>query len=135
MKNTKKKSTTKKTPIKRKRPNQMNETELRRKYSTWMKNFSFGLSELIELPKNTQMYLWGCVLQQSLFNQTTNPFWNEMYKNDLYPDETDMEDVKLSPLNKKRLENSMEELITTGCRRKFVGVLNSIDKSFHTGEY
>ena len=100
-----------------------------------MNNFVYGATQITELPQETQIYLWGVVLQQILYNQTTIPFWSEMYKHNLYPNETDMEDAKLSPLIKKKLEHSMEDLITTGCRRKFVGVLNSIDKSFSTGEY
>jgi hypothetical protein len=118
-----------------KRPNQLSEAELKRKYSSWMKNFVYGAMQITELPKETQLYLWGVVLQQTLYNQTTIPFWSEMYKHNLYPNETDMEDAKLSPLIKKKLEHSMEDLITTGCRRKFVGVLNSIDKTYNTGEY
>jgi hypothetical protein len=35
----------------------------------------------------------------------------------------------------KRLMSGMENLITGGGRRKFVGVLNSIHKSFAEGEY
>ena len=128
---------TKKTakPNRNKRPNQLSEAELKRKYSSWMKNFVYGAMQITELPKETQLYLWGVVLQQTLYNQTTIPFWSEMYKHNLYPNKTDMEDAKLSPLIKKKLEHSMEDLITTGCRRKFVGVLNSIDKTYNTGEY
>ena len=118
-----------------KRPNQLSEAELKRKYSSWMKNFVYGATQITELPQETQIYLWSVVLQQILYNQTTIPFWSEMYKHNLYPNETDMEDAKLSPLIKKKLEHSMEDLITTGCRRKFVGVLNSIDKTYNTGEY
>ena len=134
MRNTKKKTTKSKTY---KRPNQLSETELRRKYNSWMNHFTYGATQITELPQETQIYLWAVVLQQVLYNQTTNPFWNEMYKQEenLYPNETDMDDVKLFPLIKKKLENSMEDLITTGSRRKFVGFLNSIDKTYNTGEY
>jgi|SaaInlStandDraft_2_1057019.scaffolds.fasta_scaffold83312_2 hypothetical protein len=132
MRNTKKKTTKSKTY---KRPNQLSETELRRKYNSWMNHFTYGATQITELPKETQIYLLGVLLQQTLYNQTTNPLWSEMYKHNLYPYETDMEDTKLLPLIKKKLENSMEDLITTGCRRKFVGVLNSIDKTYNTGEY
>ena len=132
MRNTKKKTTKSKTY---KRPNQLSETELRRKYNSWMNHFTYGATQITELPKETQIYLLGVLLQQTLYNQTTNPLWSEMYKHNLYPYETDMEDTKLLPLIKKKLENSMEDLITTGCRRKFVGVLGNIDKSFHRGEY
>jgi hypothetical protein len=132
MRNTKKKTTKSKTY---KRPNQLSEAELRRKYNSWMNHFTYGATQITELPKETQIYLLGVLLQQTLYNQTTNPLWSEMYKHNLYPYETDMEDTKLLPLIKKKLENSMEDLITTGCRRKFVGVLNSIDKTYNTGEY
>ena len=132
MRNTKKKTTKSKTY---KRPGQLSEAELRRKYNSWMNHFTYGATQITELPKETQIYLLGVLLQQTLYNQTTNPLWSEMYKHNLYPYETDMEDTKLLPLIKKKLENSMEDLITTGCRRKFVGVLNSIDKTYNTGEY
>ena len=134
MRNSKKKPTK---PKQNKRPTQMSEAELKRKYKRWMEHFVYGTTQITELPQDTQIYLWGVVLQQALYNQTTNPFWYEMYKQEdnLYPNETDIDDTKLFPLIKKKLEHSMEDLITTGCRRKFVGVLNSIDTTFRTGEY
>ena len=137
MRNTRKKLTKRKQI---KRPNQLSEAELKRKHKSFMKQFVYGTTQITELPKQTQIYLWGVVLQQTLYNQTTNPFWVEMYKQEenLYPNDEysiEMDDVKLLPLIKKKLENALEDLITTGGRRKFVGVLNSIDKTFNTGEY
>ena len=137
MKNTKKKTITK-TPVKPKKhkhPNQMTDTELRRKYSSWMKHFVYGVGQITELPKRTQHYLWFCVLQETLYNPTTNPFLHQMYKSDPFPVDTDMNDTELSPLNRKRLFSGMENLITNGGRKKFVGVLNGIDKSYSKGEY
>ena len=131
MRNTRKKITK---PKQNKRPNQLSEAELKRKHKSFMKHFVYGTTQITELPKQTQIYLWGVVLQQTLYNQTTNPFWNEMYKQDIEPNDTEMDDVKLLPLIKKKLENSMEELISNGGRRKFVGVLNSIQKSYEHGE-
>ena len=46
-----------------------------------------------------------------------------------------MNDTELSPLNRKRLFSGMENLITNGGRKKFVGVLNGIDKSYSKGGY
>ena len=112
----------------------MSEAELKRKHKSYMKQFVYGTTQITELPKQTQIYLWAVVLQEALYNQTTNPFWNEMYKQDIEPNNIEMDDVQLFPLIKKKLENSMEELITTGGRRKFVGVLNSIQKSYEHGE-
>ena len=132
MKNTKKKTTK---PKRNKQPNKMSEGELKRTHTKYMKNFVYGMRQIIELPEETQIYLWGVVLQQTLYNQTTNPYWNEMYNYNLYPYEVGMNDEKLLPLIKKRLEGSLEELITSGSRRKFVGVLNSIHKSYEQGEY
>jgi hypothetical protein len=102
-----------------------------------MGNISYGISEILELPKDTQQYILFCLLQDTLYNNTTNPIFSQLYKQDLYTRYTDepLVDVELCPLNRKRVMNGLQELITGGGRRRFVGVLNSIDKSFHTGEY
>ena len=118
-----------------KRPNQMSPAELRRKYGCWMKNLIYGIQQIIELPEQTQQRLLFCVLQETLYNPTTNPFLYQMYKDDPFPEETSMNDTELIPLNRNRLFAGIENLITGGGRKKFVGVLNSIDKSISTGEY
>ena len=118
-----------------KRPNQMSPAELRRKYGCWMKNLIYGIQQIIELPEITQQRLWFCVLQETLYNPTTNPFLHQMYKDDPFPEETSMNDTELIPLNRNRLFAGIENLITGGGRKKFVGVLNSIDKTYNTGEY
>ena len=43
MRNTKKKTTKSKTY---KRPNQLSETELRRKYNSWMNHFTYGATQI-----------------------------------------------------------------------------------------
>ena len=100
-----------------------------------MKNFQYGISEIVELPSNTQQYILFCLLQDTLYNSTTNPIFSQLYKQDLYERDELLVDVELAPLNRKRLLDATQELITGGGRKKFVGVLNSIDKSFSTGEY
>ena len=136
MKNTKKKTITK-TPVKPKKPHQMDEKTLLRTHDRWMKNIQYGISQILELSNETQQYILFCLLQDTLYNTTTNPIFSQLYKQDLYTRYVDepLVDVELSPLNRKRVMDGLEELITGGGRRKFVGVLNSVDKSFHTGEY
>ena len=136
MKNTKKKTITK-TPVKPKKPHQMDEKSLLRTHDRWMKNIQYGISQILELSNETQQYILFCLLQDTLYNDTTNPIFSQLYKQNLYTRYVDepLVDVELSPLNRKRVMDGLEELITGGGRRKFVGVLNSVDKSFHTGEY
>ena len=136
MKNTKKKTITKKS-VKPKKPHQMDEKTLLRTHDRWMKNIQYGISQILELSNETQQYILFCLLQDTLYNDTTNPIFSQLYKQNLYTRYVDepLVDVELSPLNRKRVMDGLEELITGGGRRKFVGVLNSVDKSFHTGEY
>ena len=136
MKNTKKKTTTKKS-VKPKKPHQMDEKTLLRTHDRWLGNITYGINEILELPKDIQQYVLFCLLQDTLYNDTTNPIFSQLYKQDLYTREDDdpLVDVELSPLNRKRVLKGLEELITGGGRKKFVGVLNSVEKSFHTGEY
>ena len=131
------KKTITKTPVKPKKPHQMDERSLLRTHDRWMGNISYGISEILELPKDTQQYILFCLLQDTLYNNTTNPIFSQLYKQNLYTRYADepLVDVELCPLNRKRLMSGMENLITGGGRRRFVGVLNSVDKSFHTGEY
>ena len=46
-----------------------------------------------------------------------------------------LEDYQLAPLDRKRLFNGMEDLITGGGRKKFVGVLSQLKQSYENGEY
>jgi hypothetical protein len=131
-----KKTITKKS-VKPKKPHQMDERSLKRIHHKWMGNIRYGINEILALPTNTQQYILFCLLQDTLYNGTSNPIFSQLYKQDLYTryDEEPLVDVELAPLNRKRLMSGMENLITGGGRRRFVGVLNSVDKSFHTGEY
>jgi hypothetical protein len=132
----KKKSITKKS-VKPKKPHQMDERSLLRTHDRWLGNITYGINEILELPKETQQYILFCLLQDTLYTDTTNPIFSQLYKQDLYTRYVDepLVDVELCPLNRKRLMSGMENLITGGGRKKFVGVLNSIHKSFATGEY
>ena len=132
----KKKSITKKS-VKPKKPHQIDEKSLLRTHDRWMKNIQYGISQILELSNETQQYILFCLLQDTLYNTTTNPIFSQLYKQDLYTRYVDepLVDVELVPLDRKRVMKGLEELITGGGRRKFVGVLNSVDKSFHTGEY
>ena len=127
----------KKKAKKAKKPHQMDEKSLLRTHDRWMGNITYGINEILELPKDTQQYILFCLLQDTLYNSTTNPIFSQLYKQDLYTryEGEPLVDVELAPLNRKRVMDGLQELITGGGRRKFVGVLGSIDKSFHTGEY
>jgi hypothetical protein len=136
MKNAKKKTITK-TPVKPKKPHQMDEKSLLRTHDRWMKNIQYGISQILELSNETQQYILFCLLQDTLYNDTTNPIFSQLYKQNLYTRYVNepLVDVELVPLDRKRVMKGLEELITGGGRKKFVGVLNSVEKSFHTGEY
>ena len=120
-----------------KKAHQMDEKELKKIHDRWMGNITYGINEILALPKDTQQYILFCLLQDTLYNSTTNPIFSQLYKQDLYTryDDEPLVDVELAPLNRKRVMESLQELITGGGRRKFVGVLGNIDKSFHKGEY
>jgi hypothetical protein len=122
---------------KTKKPHQMDEKELKRIHDRWMGNITYGINEILALSKDTQQYILFCLLQDTLYNSTTNPIFSQLYKKDLYTryDDEPLVDVELAPLNRKRVMEGLQELITGGGRRKFVGVLGNIDKSFHRGEY
>ena len=127
----------KKNTKKVKKAHQMDEKELKKIHDRWMGNITYGINEILGMPKDTQQYILFCLLQDTLYNNTTNPIFSQLYKQNLYTRYADepLVDVELCPLNRKRLMSGMENLITGGGRRRFVGVLNSVDKSFHTGEY
>ena len=132
-----KKTITKKKSVKPKKPHQMDERSLLRTHDRWLGNITYGINEILELPKETQQYILFCLLQDTLYNNTSNSIFSQLYKQNLYTRYADepLVDVELCPLNRKRLMSGMENLITGGGHRKFVGVLNSIHKSFHTGVY
>ncbi len=113
--------------------------ELKRKYSSWMKNFMYGINELVEETKYTQHYIFFILLQECLYNQTTSPFLSQMYKRDedFYKTDVDgeLEDYQLAPLNRKKLLGAFEDVITGGGRKKFVNVISQIKHSQETGEY
>ncbi len=113
--------------------------ELKRKYSSWMKNMMFGINELVNEDTNTQHYIFFILLQECLYNQTTSPFLSQMYKRDedFYKTDVDgeLEDYQLAPLNRKKLLGAFEDVITGGGRKKFVNVISQIKHSQETGEY
>ena len=120
--------------------------ELKRKYNNWMKNFVYGIQQMVNESSNTQSWIFFILLQDCLYNRTTNTFFSQMYKRDkdFYKIETDdglefltnnLEDYQIAPLDRKRLFNGMEDLITGGGRKKFVGVLSQLKQSYENGEY
>ena len=122
-----------------KKKQEISTRELKRKYNNWMKNFVYGIKQMVNEHPSTQTWIFYILLQDCLYNKTTNPFWVEMYKRDedFYKKETIgvLEDYQLAPLDRKRLFNGMEELITSGGRKKFVGILSQMKQSYEKGEY
>ncbi len=113
--------------------------ELKQKHNKWMKNFVYGVQEMVNSHPNIQHWIFFILLQDCLYNKTTNPFFAQMYQRDeeFYKVETDdgLEDYQLAPLDRKRLLNGMEELIISGSRKKFVGILEQLKQSYEKGEY
>ena len=120
--------------------------ELKRKYNQFMKNMVDGIQQMVNAHPSTQSWIFFVLLQDCLYNKTTNPFFVEMYRRDedFYKVDTDggleyltnnLEDYQLGHLDRKRLINGMEDLITGGGLKKFVGVLNQLKHSYENGEY
>ena len=104
-----------------------------------MKNMVDGIQQMVNAHPSTQSWIFFILLQDCLYNKTTNPFIAEMYRRDedFYKKETNgvLEDYQLAPLDRKKLFNGMEDLITGGGRKKFVGILSQMKQSYEKGEY
>ena len=122
-----------------KKKQEISTKELKQKYNNLMKNFVYGIQQMVNEHPSTQTWIFFILLQDCLYNKTTNPFWVEMYKReeDFYKKETNgvLEDYQLAPLDRKKLFNGMEDLITSGGQKKFVGVLSQLKHSYEHGEY
>ena len=132
--------------MKTKKKKEISTKELKRKYNNWMKNFVYGIQQMVNEHPSTQTWIFYILLQDCLYNRTTNTFFSQMYKRDkdFYKIDTDgglefltdnLEDYQKGHLDRKRLINGMEDLITGGGRKKFVGVLNQLKQSYENGEY
>ena len=121
-----------------KKKREISSKELRRIYDKWCGNFCYVVTEILNLDSETQMYLWFVVMNETFYNQTTNPILSKMYLREDLQNENDegvMPDWQLSPINKNRLFDAMEKLITNSCRKKFTDTLRDIKKSYQQGEY
>ena len=111
-----------------KKKQEISSKELKRKYNSWIKNFVYGIQQMVNEHPSTQTWIFYILLQDCLYNTTTSPFFSQMYQrdSDFYKKETNgvLEDYQLAPLDRKKLFNGMEDLITSGGRKKFVGVLS-----------
>ena len=91
--------------------NQISSRELKRKHSSWMKNFVYGIQELVNEHPTTQHWIFYILLQECLYNKTTSPFFSQMYlkDEDFYKVDTDggLEDYQLAPLHRKKLHRSI----------------------------
>ena len=116
--------------------------ELKRKYDTWMRNFKYGIEQLVNEDTLTQHYIFFTLLQECLYNKTTIPYLQQMYHRDIdfykVDDTDDLEDYQLIPLQRKKLLEAFEEVITGGGRKKFTNVISKIKQSLiekETGDY
>ena len=123
-----------------KKTREMSTKELKRKYNSWMKNFIYGIQALVnEEPRGQQLFFY-ILLQECLYNKTTNPLIAQMYCRDeeFYKQDDDgglMEDYQLTPLNRKRLMEAFSDLIVGAGRKKFTNTLTEIKHSQETGGY
>ena len=116
--------------------------ELKRKYDTWMRNFKYGIEQLVNEDTLTQHYIFFTLLQECLYNKTTIPYLQQMYHRDIdfykVDDTDDLEDYQLIPLQRKKLLEAFEEVITGGGRKKFTNAISKIKQSLiekETGDY
>ena len=116
--------------------------ELKRKYDTWMRNFKYGIEQLVNEDTLTQHYIFFTLLQECLYNQTTIPYLQQMYHRDIdfykTDDTDDLEDYQVVPLHRKKLLQAFEDVITGGGRKRFTNVVSEIRKSViekETGDY
>ena len=116
--------------------------ELKRKYDTWMRNFKYGIEQLVNEDTLTQHYIFFTLLQECLYNETTIPYIQQMYHRDIdfykVDDTDDLEDYQLIPLQRKKLLEAFEEVITGGGRKKFTNAISKIKQSLiekETGDY
>ena len=126
----------------RKTKRSISSQELRRKYDTWMRNFKYGIEQLVNEDTLTQHYIFFTLLQECLYNQTTIPYLQQIYHRDIdfykTDDTDDLEDYQVVPLHRKKLLQAFEDVITGGGRKRFTNVVSEIRKSViekETGDY
>ena len=126
----------------RKTKRSISSQELRRKYDTWMRNFKYGIEQLVNEDTLSQHYIFFTLLQECLYNQTTIPYLQQMYHRDIdfykTDDTDDLEDYQVVPLHRKKLLQAFEDVITGGGRKRFTNVVAEIRKSViekETGDY
>tara|TARA_Y100000593_G_scaffold90822_1_gene178113 strand:+ start:3370 stop:3750 length:381 start_codon:yes stop_codon:yes gene_type:complete len=116
--------------------------ELNRKYETWMRNFKYGIEQLVNEDTITQHYIFYILLQESLYNETTIPYLEKMYHRDIdfykVDDTDDLMDYQIVPLHRKQLLEAFEAVITGGGRKRFSNVVSNIRQYLieqETGDY
>jgi hypothetical protein len=112
--------------------------ELRRKHTSWFRNFSKGIEEILNLDPASQKYLWYCVLNECLYTTESNPFLSQMYKSNEMDGEFEkplLEDVCLIPMNRARLIEGMKSLLMNGGKKKWTDTLKTINESADREDY
>ena len=155
-----KKSTTKK-PIKKLTSRQMDRRSIFQKCNKFASNLMSGVNLIFQQHEDLQKYVLWNMFWDCIYTTHSNSFISkhieEMEKDDDYrrsvkqdcsayddinmvrlmDDEPEGEllDYQICPMNKKRLENGMRDLIDNGGVAKFQKVLNDLDKSLIKGRY
>ena len=155
-----KKSTTKKS-VKKMTSRPFDRRSIFTKCNKFSKNLWSGINLILEQHGDLQKYVLWNMFWNCIYNTHTNSFISkhieEMEKDDDYrrkvkqdcsaynginivrlmDDEPEGElfDYQLCPMNKKRLEDGMTELINNGGVAKFKQVLEDLDQSLIKGRY
>ena len=130
-----------------KRPNDFGTT--RRKVDKYKGNLIDGLSQVLKLERGVQHYILFCLLcNETLFNQLTNPHINkyfvELETNDDFRSKLKQSnqecgevlwDIQLAPMTRGKIISGLQDLISTGGRKKWEKVLSEITLCCEEGVY
>jgi hypothetical protein len=111
-----------------------------------MKNMFAATKHIAEQDEFQIQYILFCLLQDCLYTGASSPFMckhydmmhsDEKYKKkyELIREKHGLLDHELVQLNRKRLINALEDLITGGGKKKFTDVIKQINFSMHGGFY
>ena len=141
-----KKSTTKKPVNKNKSPKKMtsrpfDKRSITNKCNKFSKNLWSGINLILQQHEDLQKYVlwnmfWDCIYtthSNSFISKHIEEVKQDSSTNDEFNGE--LFDYQLCPMNKKRLEDGMRNLIDTGGVAKFQRVLDDLDKSLIRGRY
>jgi len=160
-KSTTKKPVSKKKSVRKLNNRQLDRRSIFTKCNKFAKNLSSGVNLILEQPEDLQKYVLWNMFWDCIYTTHSTSFISkhieEMEKDDDYREKIknhssnydeiklvralndnsggELLDYQLSPMNKKRLEDGMRNLIDTGGVGKFQKVLDDLDKSLIKGRY